>query len=319
MRDYNIEEQIKLAKSKDISPRPRSSFWASDLGHPCDRYIYYSIVNWQEKKKPSSDLAFVYEGGKMIEEMAKEDFRQAGFQIFIPEVNYFTEEIRGGARITGRIDIRVAINGKIYTGEIKGITLTEFLKIQDWKDFLQSKSFWLWKYPAQLQLYLYMRGEEKGFFYLKSIPGFKPKFLWVELDFEYVESLLQKAERIWEKIQKKEPPERCALKEVCQYCDFQHICLPEFQTASELIVTEDQELLALLRRYEELKPLVEEFEEINQRITELVQGKENLVVGEFLVRGKWIERKTWEVPEEIRKQYGKLKITKYWKKEILKI
>ena len=318
MRDITIEQKILEGKVKDVQLRPRHNFWASDLGHPCERYLYHSIVDWDKKKKPDPHLAFIFEGGRLIEEMAINDFRQAGIPVYTPEINYFTEELSCGAKITGKLDIRAQINGKIYTGEIKSISLKDFVKINDWKDFLKSKSYWLWKYPAQIQLYLYMRAEEKGFFYLKSVPQFKPKFLWVELDFEYVEELLQKAERVWTCIQKKELPKRIEKEEICKYCDFAHICLPEI-TTTPLEFSKNNEIEEIIDRLEELAPLIEEYKELDEKLKKLIEGKEKLVAGKYLITGKWVERKQWIIPEEIKRKYGELKITKYWRKKIVKL
>ena len=205
LNNDGIIGKIKEAKRKKIKNYPCHVPRASEIGHPCERYLVYSITNWQDKQPYEPELQFIFEGGNLIEDLAIRDLEEAGFKIYRPEPDKAIAESR--PQITGHIDIRVDFgDGKVYTGEIKGLNKYDFDSLNCLQDFFNSKKVWIRKYPAQLMTYLYIKGEERGFFYLKSIPGFQPKIIWIDLDYGYMEEILQKTERIENHIKNKTLP-----------------------------------------------------------------------------------------------------------------
>jgi len=304
-----IVEQIREAKRTKIKNYPCHVVRASEIGHPCERYLVYSITNWQDKSPYDPGLQFVFEGGNAVEDMAINDFIEAGFKVYRPEPDKAIAESRPA--ITGHIDIRVDFGtGRVYTGEIKGLNKYDFDSLNCLEDFYNSKKVWIRKYPGQLMTYLYIKGEERGFFYLKSIPGFQPKLIWVDLDYSYMESLLQKTERIEQHIKDKTLPEQITDYSVCERCNFLHLCLPEIKRQPMEII-DDGELEAMLNRWSELKPLSQEYSQLDKDLKQSFKGSEKLMIGNYIIQGKLIERKAY-IPKPI-------EASSYWKYEINKL
>lgn len=302
----DVISQIVEAKRKKIKIYPCHTVRASQVGHPCMRFLVYSITRWQDKTPHDAGLEFVFEGGRLVEELALKDFEDAGFRVYRPEPDRAIAESR--PRITGHIDIRVDFgDGKVYTGEIKGLNKYDFDSLNSLKDFFNSKKVWIRKYPAQLMTYLYIKGEERGFFYLKSIPGFQPKLIWINLDIDYMDKILKKTERIEKHVAEGTVPECISDYDTCQYCPFLYICLPEIK-AQPMEIIDDSEFEQKLIRRGELSPIIKEYREIDREIKKKIEGKERLMIGDFLITGKYIERKGYEV-----------KPSRYWQSKILNL
>lgn len=306
-----IIETIKAAKAKNIQIHPQHVCRASEIGHPCERYLVYSISNWQDRKAHGAETEFVFEGGRLVEDLAIKDFEDAGFKVYRPEPDKAIMESR--PRITGHIDVRVDFgDGKIYTGEIKGLNVFDWDKLNTVQDFFNSKKPWIKKYPAQLMTYLYIKGEDRGFFYLKSIPRFQPKLIWVDLDYRYMEEILQKTERIENHVKAGTVPPPVDDDRICEYCAFQHICLPDH--IGKEVEIDTGELATMLDRLAELKPAVKEYEEIDEQVKKAVEGREKVLAGGWFVTGKYLEKKSYDIPAEIKAQYEK--VVRYWRRSV---
>ena len=301
-----IINAIKDGKRKKIKQYPQHVCRASQIGHPCERYLVYSITRWQDQKPHSAETEFMFEGGRLVEDLAIKDFEDAGFTVYRPEPDKAIMAAK--PTITGHVDIRVDFgNSKVYTGEIKGLNMYDWSSLNCLQDFFDSKKVWIRKYPAQLMTYLYIKKEEEGFFYLKSVPKFQPKLIWVTLDHDYMNSILEKTERIEKYVADGTLPQGINDLDICQYCGFFHVCIPDLK-GKELQIIEDPEFENKLIRREELKSLAAEYNRINNEIKNLIEGKEKLLVGNFLITGKWIERKGYEV-----------KATTYWQSKIAQL
>lgn len=303
-----IIDRIKDGKRKNIKIYPQHVVRASEIGHPCERYIVLSITNWADRKAHGPELEFIFEGGRAVEELAIKDFEDAGFRVYRPEPDKAIMESR--PRISGHIDVRVDFgSGTIYTGEIKGLNVLDFDKLNTLQDFFDSKKPWIRKYPAQLMTYLYIKGEEWGFFYLKSVPRFQPKLIWIPLDLNYMESILQKTERVERHIAEGTRPDQVDDPEMCQRCAFLHICLPDI-TREALQIVDDEDLEAKLLRRDELAEAAKEFEALDNEIKETIKGRDRLLIGDYLITGKWIDRKGYT------KTVG---AARYWKPKVARL
>jgi CRISPR/Cas system-associated exonuclease Cas4 (RecB family) len=261
-----------------------------------------SITNWADRLPHPPEVEFIFEGGRAVEELALKDFEDAGFKVYRPEPDKGIMESR--PRITGHIDIRVDFgDGQVVTGEIKGLNVYDWQKLNTIEDFFSSKKPWILKYPAQLMTYLYIKGEERGFFYLKSIPRFQPKLIWVPLDYGYMETILQKTERVEKHIQTGTMPDPIGDPVYCPNCAFLHICLPEIRQKAMEFVFDDDELLEKLERRYSLTESHTEYEHLDKDIKAAFRGRERLMIGDFLIIGNKIEPKG-------KQPYLKYKITK---------
>jgi hypothetical protein len=304
-----IIDRILDGKRKKIKVYPQHIVRASEIAHPCTRYLVYSITNWVDKKPHGPEVEFIFEGGRLVEDLAVQDFIDAGFKVYRPEPDRALMESR--PRISAHLDIRVdfgdilkeyGINQKVLTGEIKGLNIFDWEKMNTIEDFMNSKKPWLRKYVGQLTTYMYIKGEEWGFFYLKSVPRFQPKFILVKLDLEYMESLLKKTEYVEECVKNKTLPEQVDDPDMCEYCPFQHICLPDINR-DELDFIDDQEFAEMLERREQIKEYAREYNDIDRHVKKRLGDRLKACVGNFLITGKEISRKGYTVEDTTYTRY----------------
>ena len=85
MIDFNPVDQIIAAKAKKIKVYPQYVPRASEIGHPCERYLVFCITKWEERQAHGPELEFIFEGGRLVEELAMKDFEDAGFKVYRPE------------------------------------------------------------------------------------------------------------------------------------------------------------------------------------------------------------------------------------------
>lgn len=309
-----IANKVIEHKQQQQRVYPCRSNRASSLGHPCERYLVYQRTQWEKAQIPSVVREFIFDGGRNIEQLAIRELQDAGFTVTQQGRDFEMKE----QGISGHIDGYISLNGSdSYPIEIKGISPFEFDKLNTSEDMLRSKKHYIRAYPAQLQLYLLMANKEEGLFYIKNKLTFMPKEIWMKLDMGFAESLLLKAETINVHIKNGTLPDRIDELTICQDCAFRHICLPPLDFGPGVEIVDSKELEEMLDKREELKSAHQEYEEIDERIKEKVEGHEKLMVGDWIITGKYIERTNYKVPKDIKEQYAEK--SQYWKSTITKM
>lgn len=302
----DVVAKVEEAKKKKQRLYPCRSNRASQLGHPCERYLVYMRTRWEEQSLPSIELEFIWEGGRMIEKMALQQLEEAGLEPSNQGRDF--EDKNFG--ITGHIDCYISANGNKYPMEIKGTSPFQFDKIDSVEDMIHSKKVWVRSYPAQLQLYLYLANKEIGLFYILNKLTYKPKAIWMQLDYEFCDGLLKKAKRINEHIVNKTLPDRITDFDVCMDCSFRHICLPDLKALEGVTIIDNQELEDKLDRYHELKALMVESNQIDSYLKTTLEGKNNLSIGKWFISGKYITKHLSAQPA---------KELRYWQRKIVQI
>ncbi|HDP36501.1 MAG TPA: Dna2/Cas4 domain-containing protein [Candidatus Atribacteria bacterium] len=264
---------------------------------------------------PPVEREFIFDGGRNIENLALQDLQEAGYKTIQQGRDFELKE----QEITGHLDCLISDNGQNYPCEIKGISPFDFDKLNSAEDMLKSEKPYIRAYPAQLQLYLFMAAVNKltsqekpeGLFYIKNKLTFLPKEIWVELDYEYVEELLRKAERINKHIQNGTLPERIEDISVClNYCPFQAICLPDIRRAEGIEILDDIEAERTIKRWFELKDAASEYAELDKRLKDYCQGKDKKILGDYLITGKKISK---NLPAQ------QARTIEYWQKKIVSL
>ena len=308
-----IVEKILEAKERKIKQWPVNANRASELGHECLRYLVLNRTRWQEKTIHDARLQMVFDMGHLVEDAVQQDLREAGFTIVEQQRPFSWAKYQ----ITGSIDCKIAVDGQAYPMEIKSAAPHSFASINSVEDMRRHKYHYMRKYPAQLTLYMMMDGKEEGLFLFKNKSTGELKEIWMDLDYDFAESLVKKAETINQHVAEGTLPEPMEYNEdICSDCAFAHICLPD-RIGKEVEVTDDGELLELVTRYMTLKPGAKEFDEVNDRISKLVQGREKILVGDYFIEGKWIERKVYRVPDDVKAKYADT--SQSWQKKIIPI
>ncbi len=289
-------------KTRQFKQYPVRSNRASVLGHPCLKYLVLKRLKWEEETLPNETMKLIFNEGKLHENQVIKDMIEAGIEVIELQRSFEWSEYQ----ITGHIDGKVKVNSKVYPIEIKTCSDFVFSKINSAKDLYESDKHYIRMYPAQMTLYLLMDNKEEGVFIFKNKQTGQLKEIPMRLDYDLGENLLQKAEKINEYVEKDEIPEQEIFDEnLCSTCSFRHICLPEIARESIEIAPDTNELLD---RYFELKPLAKEYKEIEKKIKSMFKEKEKVLCGNYLITGKWIKKKAYQVPEG-----------QYWQTKIIKI
>lgn len=304
----DIVGDIYKAIEKDITIYPVRSNWCSKLGHPCERQAVHNRIDWDKKSRHSVNSEMVFNGGRVLEKhVARVYLQKAGYDI-VEEDRPIDTEASGMLRklqISGKLDFVIRKTGTKteYPVEVKSINQWDFEKINSVEDMTLSSKIWQRGYPAQLQLYLIGKNAETGLFLLINKATYEPKVIWCQLDYQYVENLLQKAARVNKHLEANTYPERIPYDDkICGRCEFAHVCLENYVRAEAQIVT-DQHIEDKLDEMEMLKvkakPMNDRIEELKEELKKRFDGVEKAIVGRWMVIGRLMSRKGFTVePKE---------------------
>jgi len=307
-----IVERIMAAKQKKIKQFPVNSNRASDLGHPCVKYHVLNRTRWQEKELHDASLQAVFDLGNEFEQIIMKDLSEAGIPVIEQQRPFEWKEYQ----ITGHIDGKLLIDGQIIPFDAKSCSPFVFDYISDIKSLTRSKYPYLRKYPTQLNLYLLMSNCEKGLLLFKNKVNGQYKEVWMGIDYDLGEETLKRAEAINKHLADGTMPEPISDPFWCNDCPYIHICRPPIN-GKEVEVMDDEGLASMLDRLDELKPYMQEYKQLDDELKTILEGKEKLLVGNWIITGKWIEKKSYDVPAEIKEKY--VTVTRYWKRNIEKI
>lgn len=294
------ERQLAWAQTH-IRQSPCHTNRASELGHPCDRYLVFLRTRWQEASLHSPELQLIFDEGLLHEQAGSRQLEAMGFPILEQQRDYEWKEYQ----ITGHIDGKILISDVLRPYEFKSMSPWIWEKTQTLDDLHTAKQPWLRKYPAQVMLYTLLANASEALLILKNKLTGRLKDLLVPLDFTYAESLLKKAERVNAHVAAATTPAPIPWEEaICGTCRFGHICLPEAKREALQFVA-FPELEAKLRRRADLEAAKREYDTLDKEVKEVVKGQTKVVVGDFLITGK----------EQTRKEYM-VKASTYWQTKI---
>lgn len=308
----DLVSEIKKLKESHIKQWPVNCLRASDIGFECNRYHFYNLTRWQERPSHDVGLQMIFEDGDLHEKSVIRDLMDAGLQVVEQQVtlNYDTP------KITGRIDAVVIWKGESVPLEIKSINPWDFASINSENDIRNHKKHTIRKYYAQMQLYLLNKNKERGLFLFKCKQPTDYKQIEVNLDYEFAESLLKKAEAIYAAISKKNPPEFCGTREICQQCPYLHICNPPMDFGEGVQVVEDGEIEGALDRRSALEPASKEFDALDKQVKDWAKGRgtNDILCGDYHIEVKEQERKQ-KIPITFEEKIITAKIVKIEKLE----
>lgn len=286
-----IQERLQAATQAKIRDYPCNNIRASEIGHPCQRFIVLSITNWQDKKPIDATLQCIFDLGNALEAEVIRRIKEAGFEVLTAKKNFKIEK----PLITGREDILLQDpeSGELYPCEIKGLAPQSFDKINTIEDMLHHKAYYIRKYPAQLYIYEYKFSKETGFFVLFNKLTGRIKIIEAPLDYNYVDKLFQKSNRIYEHIAAKTLPDTIDDETICSDCPLLHICGAKIDRGSATIDT--GELEELLLRREELMPKVRELDEIKKAIKSNMRSCNRAFTASFMVEKRVIAKRPFVV------------------------
>lgn len=306
----DIEAAWKEYKKKKIRVKPQNNLRSSSIGNPCDRFHYHSIKDWRHRPLHDEIRQSIFDEGELHEKDAIITMMNLGYQIVEHQREFQIDK----PLITGHIDGILRWEGVDYPFDIKSMDRVIYNKIKSIEDLLYSKSLYQRQYAGQLQMYLLMNAEEIGCFILKNKSTGQLKPLWMEIDYDYCEKILKRAERVYEALSKQTPPERYPDFSICSKCDFRELCLPDLKTGDGVRVLDDMEMASLLERRDQLKEVAEEYSELDDQIKEhfKVFGTGESICGDYVVKVSEVNT-TKKVPltwNEVKSSYFKTQIVR---------
>lgn len=309
---------------------PWYSEWnsASEAGDPCIRRVGYQRLHPEQALPDSDDLAFTFRHGHWIEKEIYAELAEAGYEVIEQQRTFVDQELRVKGKIDGKIIMNW--NGARYKPpfDAKGYAPDTWNNINSAKDFLDSDRPYLKKVPAQITLYLVMDKEQTskvGMVYMKNKITGRPKQVVIPMVDAYVDWLMTRIRMLNEYVAAKKLPPRIEYDEkVCGKCPFRAVCLKEMPPGVDnpVVLNPEQqaELLELIEEREKLDPARKHFKHLDDKISDIVKGHPKIILGNFIISGKWISQERINskiMPEKVRKKY--LGETTYWKKDIVSI
>lgn len=293
MTAQEINERLTAAKQNKIKVYPCRNLRASNIGHPCERYLYLLITRWEEQQPHDVGLQNIFDLGNTLEAHTINNIKEAGYEVITPtQYNFQIEK----PYITGREDLRIKDeNGELIPVEVKGISPFEFGKLNTVEDFLNSKRYYIRQYPAQLQIYMYHFNKLYGFLALTNKLTGETKMIRMDFDWDMADDLLKKAERIYKAIENKKEPAAVNDISMCEGCKLSHIC--GIHRGTEPDIELDDELNDLITQKYDLKRYVDKYGEIDSAIKNKVGQREKVITGAYLIQRKCIQKKAYTVPE----------------------
>lgn len=274
--------ELEKAQKFERKPYPVKSNWASKMGHPCERHLYYKRTAWDQAIE--RDWKGIGIRGNLIADWWKRYISEKGFQIIHAELP-LRDDLAKKYNIGGKIDGRISWGGRPVLFEFKTMNSHTYAKINTYEDFKEAKQEWVKGYPAQIQLYLLSEGEEAGLFILCNPETLEWKVIPVYWEDDYCEYLLKRIERVNKAVQNDEPPKRITYSESCKKCEFSHLCLPDVINEG-ISMVDNEELEALLDRMAEIEDSSDEYDELKKKAKTMVENEEK----DFIVGSSWAVR-----------------------------
>jgi hypothetical protein len=311
-----LKEQIESAQEKWLQDKIFRSRWkslrASGIGDVCNRRLYYYLTCGELADEISTDLVAIFEEGKEQEPAVRRYLSELGFEI---NKSGFTENMASHG-ISGQVDGTMQIDGTRYIVEIKTVSESAWESLNEPKDFNDG---YYRKWYAQMQVYLLLFNYEKGVFILKRKQAKQVKIIEMNLDYEYAEGLLKKAEIVNSAIKSNVPPDFLGQPIECKKCPFfSKVCNPPLDFGETVMNLDDEELEEKLERRDELIPAQKEYAALDKEVKELKEHFPNLreaFCGDFQIVIKEQNTTGYEYPEDIKQKYA---ITKTIKKVDIK-
>lgn len=300
---------IDLAQKKYMEDRVKRGRWASirasGIDDPCTRRLFYYLTCGELADDINADVVAIFEEGKEQEPAVRRFLSEIGFEIKKAGMT----ERWADLNISGSVDGTLEYNGKTYIVEIKTVSEYAWDKIKTSDDMREG---YFRKWFGQMQVYLFLFGQEQGLFILKRKQSKQVRVIEVELDYDYAEGLLKKADVVNAALKTATPPEFLKSNPVeCKKCPFYgKVCQPPMDFGDAIVNIDDPDLALKLERRDQLKQFSSEYETLDKELKDRFKEIPSAICGDYHVTGKESTRST---------KAQEAKITKFWTTKIEKI
>lgn len=269
---------------------------ASGLGDDCERRLTYDRTAWEQKELHDVHLQRIFDEGNLHERALLRELADAGIEVIQQQDDLRLEH----QNITGHVDGVIVVGSKAVPLEIK--SMSEHIwnaiafrgpGVYEWTavhEKFQAKP-WTRKYCAQLQIYMLAKNTDAAILLLKNKQTGGLAQINMDLDYDYAESLLQRAERINAHVAADTLPDRIAYDpDVCSRCPYFHICLPDYQAGPPIKFVAEEQIRLQCDIRAEMEPAHHEYSRADKTVKDWAKAQDAdrmVVAGSYL-----IERRT---------------------------
>jgi hypothetical protein len=273
---------------------PQYSNRASQIGHPCLRKLYYDRAEWQQRAPWPIDTLRRFREGERHEALAIADLSEAGYRWTHGQQPGFFADLSLSCKMEGYLEDTAT--GERILAEIKSMDPHPWAQATT-LDFLRGSLFYS-GYLYQLTTYMRAVNESEALFVFRNRSSGEMRFLPYEFSKDIWADIERKCKLVNNALLKSEAPERIDLserKEVCSFCPFSHVCLPDVTNPKGGIrfLSDAPKLEGMIDRMTELKELAAEHGTVKEAVRDLVRGLDGVVCGKYLLEGKEDKAGRW--------------------------
>lgn len=300
-----IKARIDAYYARQITISQSQTNRASEIGHPCERYLVYRRTASNHQEPHSLGLQKIFSEGNTQERAVVEMLGHIGYDVLVAQQHYMDNKHLISGHIDGRLVDRET--GHSVLLEIKSCSPNRFRNIRTAstvEELEKVDSSYSPKYIDQLHVYMIGEGVEESLLLFKDKSSGDVHLIRVNLEPERAKALLEKADRINAHVKAETLPDQINDPDLCPKCPFRTHCGPAILHAP-LMPTDDPELAEMIERHQELKPYASEYNKLDRAIKSTLKAWDGLkfLVGKYLIIGKVVKRSAYHVDASEYTQY----------------
>jgi hypothetical protein len=291
---------------------PAASNWASLLGSPCLRQIYYVRVGADREPYSARTMAIFHSGNQIESDTVNFLRSECEIDWIRNQEAAPKSDLNIGSRIDGGLR-GIRQHGQPWLiGEVKRLNRNEWGKVTDCDpqgihDLLNRCSWWARKYPYQLSAYLNLYEEPGGILILREPSSGWAKFVPMErgspIDVKLWGEIQARAKLINACVEAEDcPPPIAYDRQICGMCNFSDtVCHPERQHEGVEVLSHP-DIVQAAQEFLELRDLAQKLTEKKAYLRDLIlaTGREHVMLGdaaEAAVRGDEVKTVTIRRPK----------------------
>lgn len=291
-------EKRNLVENRNFN-RASALGWTQD----CLRYLVMvrlfpeqNVITPEQKKRMRE--------GYIQERMMREEVKASGIEVVKTEPLLWKDYL-----IKGEVDEQIKLEGEVLPLDYKSCSSAVYKEVsrcQTSEDLLKSRFLWVRHYPAQLVTYDHLYDRKMGLLLFKNKESGEKHPVLVPKNDKAMSLILDGVTIVNEAVRKREVPPPIWI-DACKSCGYVEACWkPAERVEKEIRRVSDQDLEVLLHQRQEVLEAHNRYEELDEQVKmnlKLIGGE--FQVGDFKCSVTSYKKKSWEVPEEVKKQYEK--------------
>jgi len=290
----DLVSPIYRRREADFKIYPCHTNRASSLGGDCERALVYARTHWEEAAKPDISTIILLQEGDKHEREALADLGRAGFQVIEQQVALEWKVFQ----ITGHLDAVVVHEGESIPLDVKSMSphiwdsiFRRGPGVYPWEEVREAfqKKPWLRKYLGQITLYELFKSVDRGILLAVNKGTGALAQVNVDLDYDYGEFLLRRAERINGHVAAGTIPDRIPFDdEICPRCAHYTTCLPDHVGREPIAFLDNSIVERLLEERERNEDARKVFEAADERVKKWAKARTEAkwAIGPWLLEKK---------------------------------